>query len=61
MTKSELDVITYCLLFIRKDIQASNYTKLFGSREDTGAKGAYHTINDVCTRAHVDYMKGEGR
>ena len=63
MTRDELDVVTFCLLFIRKDIleMEGKWEKLFGALDDPEARGAYHTINDVCDRAHEDYIKSEGR
>ena len=59
MTREELDVVTFCLLFVQKDILEMNgkFEKLFGSLDDPDSTGAYHIINDVCERAHVAYMK----
>ena len=61
MTKKEMDVVTFCLLFIRDDIKDMKWNDLFGKHGVEGSGGAYHTINDVCERAHRDYIKSEGR
>ena len=65
MTRDELETVTYCLLFVKDECldlaqgQGTMADKLFGT--DAVDRGAYHTINDVCNRAHDDYIKSEGR
>ena len=61
MTKRELDVITFCLFFIRKDIVEEKYNDLFGDPMVAGSRGAYHTLNDVAQRAHEDIYGKESR
>ena len=65
MTRDELETVTYCLLFVKDECldlaqgQGTMADKLFGPTHES--RGAYHTINDVCNRAHDDYIKSEGR
>ncbi len=65
MTRDELETVTYCLLFVKAECldleqgQGTMHAKLFGQWDKS--RGAYHTVNDVCIRAHEDYMRARER